>query len=141
MNLSLLQLSIAPVEPAIMKASNDGDSGLSKDIVLNVITLNCWDLKFLSKNRLQRIRAIAQYLNEQKYDLVFLQEVSHMRMAYTTALGIHETLFFSSYHKFYLLSLCSFGSDLILNSLRKPPRIFMNLLTCFRPKVFLVLVV
>ncbi|XP_074596044.1 neutral sphingomyelinase [Brevipalpus obovatus] len=44
-------------------------------ISLNIITLNCWGLLFFSKHRRQRIQAIASYLNEQKYDLVFLQEL------------------------------------------------------------------
>lgn len=59
-----------------MEDSSVGDSVGSKEINLNIITLNCWGLKFFSQNRIQRIYAIAKYLNEQRYDLVFLQEVS-----------------------------------------------------------------
>ena len=47
----------------------------SQELTINAITLNCWGLLFFSKHRLQRIQSIADYLAEQKYDIVFLQEV------------------------------------------------------------------
>lgn len=73
------------------------------NMMLNVITLNCWwvltgftisfvcwlrancvlivvvvirGLKFISSHREQRIKSIAKHIAENNYDLVFLQEVS-----------------------------------------------------------------
>lgn len=43
-----------------------------------MFTLNCWGLKFVSKQRKERFAAIAEYLSEHPgsgYDVVFLQEV------------------------------------------------------------------
>ncbi|KAI1301959.1 Sphingomyelin phosphodiesterase 2 [Halotydeus destructor] len=46
-----------------------------ENMLLKVITLNCWGLKFISSHREQRIKSIAQHLKEQDYDIVFLQEL------------------------------------------------------------------
>ncbi|KAK0246118.1 inositol phosphophingolipids phospholipase C [Armillaria nabsnona] len=42
---------------------------------LRVLTLNCWGLKYVSKNRLERIRAIANELSNADYDVITLQEL------------------------------------------------------------------
>ena len=45
---------------------------------LQVFTLNCWGLKFVSKLRKERFAAIADYLSEHPgsgYDVVFLQVI------------------------------------------------------------------
>ncbi|CAL8085745.1 unnamed protein product [Orchesella dallaii] len=42
---------------------------------LTVVTLNCWGIFLVSKNRIPRINAIADELASGKYDFVFLQEV------------------------------------------------------------------
>ncbi|XP_053209152.1 sphingomyelin phosphodiesterase 2-like [Panonychus citri] len=47
----------------------------TNELSISAITLNCWGLLFFSKHRLQRIQSIADYLSEQKYDIVFLQEL------------------------------------------------------------------
>ena len=65
----------------------------SEEMLLKVLTLNCWyvvyvrnhsflrhkcyfrGLRFISRQRQARIKAIAQHIQEQNYDIVFLQEV------------------------------------------------------------------
>ena len=42
---------------------------------LSVFTLNCWGIAVVSKDRKQRMLAIADHLNGAGYDFVFLQEV------------------------------------------------------------------
>ena len=44
-------------------------------VELSVLTLNCWGLWGVSKDRGPRMRAIAQHLAGGGYDLVLLQEV------------------------------------------------------------------
>lgn len=45
------------------------------DLVLTIFTLNVWGIAFVSKNRSQRIEAIATALSSGRYDVVCLQEV------------------------------------------------------------------
>ncbi|OXA52817.1 putative neutral sphingomyelinase [Folsomia candida] len=40
-----------------------------------VVTLNCWGIRFISKDRVQRMNAIGDELATGKYDFVFLQEI------------------------------------------------------------------
>ncbi|KAG0380263.1 phospholipase C type enzyme [Mortierella sp. AD032] len=49
---------------------------MSRDIPLSVLTLNCWGLKFIAKDRQDRLRAIGRYLADpaRGYDIVGLQE-------------------------------------------------------------------
>ena len=43
---------------------------------ISVFTLNCWGIGMgVSKDRVSRFRAIAQYLADSVYDIVCLQEV------------------------------------------------------------------
>lgn len=42
---------------------------------VTALTLNCWGIAGISKNRLARFEAIATKLNSSKFDFVFLQEV------------------------------------------------------------------
>ncbi|ODM99023.1 putative neutral sphingomyelinase [Orchesella cincta] len=42
---------------------------------LTVVTLNCWGILLVSRNRVARMTAIAEELASGKYDFVFLQEV------------------------------------------------------------------
>ncbi|KZV76375.1 inositol phosphophingolipids phospholipase C [Peniophora sp. CONT] len=42
---------------------------------LRIFTLNCWGLKFVAKDRTERVRAIADYLASTRYDVVCLQEL------------------------------------------------------------------
>lgn len=44
-------------------------------IELTAITLNCWGIAGVSKDRTSRISAIGDHLNSGNYDFVFLQEV------------------------------------------------------------------
>ena len=50
---------------------NDGEA------IIKIFTLNCWGLKFVSKQRKERFKAITEYLSQRGsgYDVVFLQEV------------------------------------------------------------------
>lgn len=45
------------------------------EVELRVLTLNCWGIVGLSKHRVERMTAIANYLSTSDYDFVFLQEV------------------------------------------------------------------
>lgn len=45
------------------------------EVELRVLTLNCWGLVGVSKHRVERMTAIANYLSTSDYDFVFLQEV------------------------------------------------------------------
>ncbi|KZP28800.1 DNase I-like protein [Athelia psychrophila] len=45
------------------------------DRQLRVFSLNCWGLKFVAKNRNERVAAIAASLAESSYDIVALQEL------------------------------------------------------------------
>ena len=42
---------------------------------MEVLTLNCWGLKYLSKAREQRLRAIADRIADTHHDIVTLQEI------------------------------------------------------------------
>ena len=45
-----------------------------------MLTLNCWGLKYVSKLRKERFRAIAEYLAQypgSSYDVIFLQVVNN----------------------------------------------------------------
>ncbi|KAG6837312.1 hypothetical protein H0H93_011407 [Arthromyces matolae] len=42
---------------------------------IRLLSLNCWGLKFVAKNRIQRIDAIASQLSQSSYDIVALQEL------------------------------------------------------------------
>ncbi|XP_058789340.1 putative neutral sphingomyelinase [Phymastichus coffea] len=48
---------------------------MSEEITLNVLTLNCWGIPYVSKNRIDRMNAIAERLNDENYDIVCLQEI------------------------------------------------------------------
>ncbi|KAF8921910.1 inositol phosphophingolipids phospholipase C [Mucidula mucida] len=42
---------------------------------IRILTLNCWGLKYVSKNRVERIRAIAAELANSNHDIITLQEL------------------------------------------------------------------
>ncbi|CAB0038845.1 unnamed protein product [Trichogramma brassicae] len=45
------------------------------DAEIRLLTLNCWGIPYISKNRLERMDAIALKIIEQSYDVVCLQEI------------------------------------------------------------------
>ncbi|KAL4703310.1 hypothetical protein ACJJTC_006673 [Scirpophaga incertulas] len=45
------------------------------DFTLNIFTLNCWGIPVVSKNRIERIEAIAKYLIQSNHNIVCLQEI------------------------------------------------------------------
>ncbi|KAI0295027.1 Endonuclease/exonuclease/phosphatase [Russula brevipes] len=47
----------------------------SSETHLNVFTLNCWGLKYVSRHRSERIKAITQYLENSNFDIIALQEL------------------------------------------------------------------
>ncbi|EPQ60245.1 DNase I-like protein [Gloeophyllum trabeum ATCC 11539] len=59
--------------------SHENDTVLAQftmsDTKLRVLTLNCWGLKYVSKNRVERMAGIAKALAASDYDIVALQEV------------------------------------------------------------------
>lgn len=42
---------------------------------INIFTLNCWGLKYVSRHRSERIQAITRYLENSHYDIIALQEL------------------------------------------------------------------
>lgn len=44
-------------------------------VTFSILSLNCWGLKYISKHRSSRFKAISAYLKEGLYDFVCLQEV------------------------------------------------------------------
>lgn len=42
---------------------------------IKVFTLNVWGLKYVAKDRLERFKAIAEFVNRSDYDVVFMQEL------------------------------------------------------------------
>ncbi|KAH9996043.1 Endonuclease/exonuclease/phosphatase [Russula vinacea] len=42
---------------------------------INVFTLNCWGLKYVSRHRSERIQAITRYLENSQFDIIALQEL------------------------------------------------------------------
>lgn len=61
---ALPQVNATPIQPS-----------LDRTLPLRVLTLNCWGLKFISKHRPGRIRAIGRALTAGTADIVALQEV------------------------------------------------------------------
>ncbi|KIL71557.1 hypothetical protein M378DRAFT_188979 [Amanita muscaria Koide BX008] len=67
---------------------------------IRLLSLNCWGLKFVSKNRRERIRAIANQLAHSNHDIVALQEVwvwadyQHIQSSVSRSLP-HSKLFYS----------------------------------------------
>ena len=53
------------------------NAGNDDEVTFKVLTLNCWGLKFVSKLRKERFKAISEYIynSGSEYDVVFLQEV------------------------------------------------------------------
>ncbi|KAL0066444.1 phospholipase C type enzyme [Marasmius tenuissimus] len=45
------------------------------DDSIRIFSLNCWGLKYVSRNRVERVHAIADFLSTASYDLVCLQEL------------------------------------------------------------------
>ncbi|KAA1467824.1 inositol phosphophingolipids phospholipase C [Dentipellis sp. KUC8613] len=48
---------------------------MSDDTHIRVFSLNCWGLKYVSKDRHERIAAISNFLSRSDYDIVALQEL------------------------------------------------------------------
>ncbi|XP_012285922.1 putative neutral sphingomyelinase [Orussus abietinus] len=48
---------------------------MADDILLRVLTLNCWGIPYVSKNWIARLQAIIDKLTTDEYDIVCLQEI------------------------------------------------------------------
>ncbi|KAJ8676052.1 hypothetical protein QAD02_011838 [Eretmocerus hayati] len=48
---------------------------MSEEIALNVLSLNCWGIPYVSRNRIARMNAISDKLVNESYDIVCLQEL------------------------------------------------------------------
>ncbi|KAF8215938.1 Endonuclease/exonuclease/phosphatase [Mycena galopus ATCC 62051] len=48
---------------------------MSESSAINVLTLNCWGLKYVAKNRTDRVHAIANELAKFDHDIIALQEI------------------------------------------------------------------
>ncbi|CAH0560466.1 unnamed protein product [Brassicogethes aeneus] len=74
--ITFLCLFIYFIDDSNMGVDNRSNIITSKKVMnLSVLSFNVWGLKYVSKNREDRIRAIAEHLALGKYDLVSLQEV------------------------------------------------------------------
>ncbi|KAG8765427.1 phospholipase C type enzyme [Ceratobasidium sp. 428] len=62
--------AIHTAEPLDMDPSKD-----PRDTEIRVLTLNCWGLKYVSKDRIKRTRAIGDEIAASNYDIVGLQEL------------------------------------------------------------------
>ncbi|KAG8878595.1 phospholipase C type enzyme [Tulasnella sp. 331] len=48
---------------------------MSSDQQIKVLSFNCWGLKYVAKDRIERIRALADFLSTSDYDIIALQEL------------------------------------------------------------------
>ncbi|KAL1506402.1 hypothetical protein ABEB36_005772 [Hypothenemus hampei] len=62
-----------------------------------IFTLNCWGLRFVSKNLKSRIYSIAEQLSDQEYDVVCLQELWTNRDFHVLKKKLHSVLPYAHY--------------------------------------------
>ena len=67
------------------------------ELSLTVLTLNCWGIAGISKDRKRRMEAIGSELSSGKYDFVFLQEVWVEEDFQLIVQKCHQVLPFSHY--------------------------------------------
>ncbi|CAH0721530.1 unnamed protein product, partial [Brenthis ino] len=82
---------------------------------INIFTLNCWGIPVVSKNRKERIEAIAKYLSQASHNIVCLQEIwSEKDYLYLTE-KLSENLPYSHYFYSGVLGsgLCVFSKWMI----------------------------
>lgn len=48
---------------------------MSDKVIINILTLNCWGIPYVSKDRAGRMQAIAEKFASENYDIICLQEV------------------------------------------------------------------
>ncbi|KOC66175.1 Putative neutral sphingomyelinase [Habropoda laboriosa] len=48
---------------------------MTEEVSINILTLNCWGIPYVSKNREARMAAIAKKFTTENYDIICLQEV------------------------------------------------------------------
>jgi len=66
---------------------------------VRILTLNCWGLKYVSKDRIERIGAIASFLSRSSHDIVCLQELWVQADFETVRVSVSSHLpFFKIFH-------------------------------------------
>ncbi|KPJ10699.1 Putative neutral sphingomyelinase [Papilio machaon] len=85
------------------------------DFTLNIFTLNCWGIPGVSKNRKERIEAIAKYLMQSSHNIVCLQEIWSEKDYLFLKDSLKEVLPYSHYFYSGVLGsgLCVFSKWLI----------------------------
>ncbi|KPJ00955.1 Putative neutral sphingomyelinase [Papilio xuthus] len=85
------------------------------DFTLNIFTLNCWGIPAVSKNRKERIEAIAKYLMHSSHNIVCLQEIWSEKDYLFLKDSLKEVLPYSHYFYSGVLGsgLCVFSKWLI----------------------------
>ncbi|CAE6446012.1 unnamed protein product [Rhizoctonia solani] len=71
-----IELSHSPADVSAHKTTSEPSTmDTTQDSEIRVLTLNCWGLKFVSKDRVVRTRAIGDEIAASNYDIVGLQEL------------------------------------------------------------------
>ncbi|XP_032671814.1 putative neutral sphingomyelinase [Odontomachus brunneus] len=70
---------------------------MTNETSANILTLNCWGIPYVSKNRAARISAIAEKCASREYDIVCLQEVWSDNDFKTIKTQVQEVLPYSHY--------------------------------------------
>ncbi|XP_043255982.1 putative neutral sphingomyelinase [Colletes gigas] len=70
---------------------------MADEVSINVLTLNCWGIPYVSKDRKARIEAIAEKFTVENYDIICLQEVWSVEDFKMIKTKIQEQLPYSHY--------------------------------------------
>ncbi|KAK2586499.1 hypothetical protein KPH14_011397 [Odynerus spinipes] len=70
---------------------------MTHETIINFLTLNCWGIPYVSRNRKDRMGAIAKKLSTGEYDIISLQEVWSIRDFKMIKTEIREQLPYSHY--------------------------------------------
>lgn len=70
---------------------------MANEISASILTLNCWGIPYVSKNRVARISAIAEKCASREYDIICLQEVWSLQDFKAIKAKVQEVLPYSHY--------------------------------------------
>ncbi|CAL1689423.1 unnamed protein product [Lasius platythorax] len=70
---------------------------MASEISISILTLNCWGIPYVSKNRVTRINAIAEKCASREYDIICLQEVWSTHDFKVIKTKVQEVLPYSHY--------------------------------------------
>ncbi|KAK7916444.1 hypothetical protein WMY93_012205 [Mugilogobius chulae] len=82
----------------------------SSAVTVRVFSLNCWGIRYLSKQCAERYAMIGDFLSSGEHDIVLLQEVWSEK----DFLGLKKKLAFSHPHSHYFKSHTSAGADAVI---------------------------